>query len=101
MRKYISAVVFSVLASVSAVSVANETGAGASAAQSEQAATVSLNSADADKLHRELAGVGEAKAKAIVAYRDEHGPFQSVDELLEVKGIGAAILEKNRSRLQL
>lgn len=101
MRKYISAVVFSVLASVSAVSSANDVGAGASATQSEQAETINLNAADADKLHRGLVGVGEAKAKAIVAYREAHGPFQSVDELLEVKGIGAAILDKNRSRLQL
>ena len=49
----------------------------------------------------ELAGVGEAKAKAIVAYRETNGPFSSVDELLEVKGIGKAILDRNREKLEV
>lgn len=60
---------------------------------------VDLNSADAETLARELNGIGEAKARAIVEYRNAQGPFTSVDELLEVKGIGAATLEKNRERL--
>jgi competence protein ComEA len=67
-------------------------------AQSEK---VDLNLADAATLQRELAGVGEAKAKAIVAYRESNGPFASVDELLEVKGIGKAILDKNREKLDV
>jgi len=62
---------------------------------------VDLNGADAATLQRELAGVGEAKAKAIVAYRDTNGPFASVDELLEVKGIGKAILDRNRDKLEV
>lgn len=62
---------------------------------------VDLNQADASTLQRELAGVGEAKAKAIVAYRDSNGPFSSIDELLEVKGIGKAILDKNREKLEV
>ncbi|MCU1762155.1 helix-hairpin-helix domain-containing protein [Pseudomonas sp. 14P_8.1_Bac3] len=62
---------------------------------------VDLNQADASTLQRELAGVGEAKAQAIVAYRDINGPFSSVDELLEVKGIGKAILDKNREKLDV
>jgi competence protein ComEA len=45
--------------------------------------------------------VGAAKAKAIVAYREENGPFASVDELLEVKGIGRAILERNLDKLEV
>jgi competence protein ComEA len=60
---------------------------------------VDLNSADAETLARELNGIGEAKARAIVEYRDAKGPFTAVDELLEVKGIGSATLEKNRERL--
>jgi len=63
--------------------------------------TIDLNSADAQALQQALNGVGAVKAKAIVDYRQEHGPFASVDELLEVKGIGAAILEKNRSKLRV
>jgi competence ComEA-like helix-hairpin-helix protein len=62
---------------------------------------VDLNGADAATLQKELSGVGEAKAKAIVAYRDTNGPFASVDELLEVKGIGKAILDRNREKLEV
>jgi len=63
--------------------------------------TIDLNSADAITLQQALNGVGEVKAKAIVEYRKAHGPFASVDELLEVKGIGPSILEKNRSKLRV
>ncbi|MEJ5057627.1 MULTISPECIES: ComEA family DNA-binding protein [unclassified Pseudomonas] len=62
---------------------------------------VDLNGADASTLQKELSGIGEAKAKAIVAYRETNGPFASVDELLEVKGIGKAILDRNREKLEV
>jgi len=64
-------------------------------------APVNLNSADAETLTRELRGIGETKAKAIIDYREEHGPFSSVDELLEVKGIGSATLDKIRGQLSV
>ncbi len=60
---------------------------------------VNINTADTETLARELNGVGAAKALAIVEYREAHGEFSSVDELLEVKGIGMAILEKNLNKL--
>ncbi|TBU96817.1 ComEA family DNA-binding protein [Stutzerimonas kirkiae] len=66
---------------------------------SEHAGMIDLNSADADTLARELSGIGASKAQAIVDYRDAHGPFVSVDELLEVQGIGSSILERNEKRL--
>lgn len=46
-----------------------------------------------------LPGIGEAKADAILAYREEHGPFESVDDLLGVKGIGPAVLEQLREHI--
>lgn len=61
--------------------------------------SVNLNSADAESLKRELSGVGLAKAEAIVKHREANGPFDSVDELLEVKGIGKALLDRNRDKL--
>lgn len=61
--------------------------------------TINLNTADEVTLQRELSGVGAAKAKAIVAYREANGEFTSADELLEVKGIGKAIYEKNRDKV--
>lgn len=66
-----------------------------------QSAKIDLNAADASTLQRELAGIGAAKANAIVAYRETNGPFASVDELLEVKGIGKAILDRNREKLEV
>ncbi|MBJ9975662.1 helix-hairpin-helix domain-containing protein [Pseudomonas sp. S75] len=60
---------------------------------------VNLNTASAEMLQRALSGIGRAKAEAIVAYRKANGAFRSVDELLEVKGIGSALVEKNRKRL--
>ncbi|HEY0181004.1 MAG TPA: helix-hairpin-helix domain-containing protein [Dokdonella sp.] len=59
-------------------------------------AQVDLNSADAKTLAEAMTGVGLVKAEAIVAYRAEHGPFRSVDELINVKGIGNKTLEANR-----
>ena len=45
---------------------------------------------------RRLPGIGPAKAEAIAAYRTEHGPFRTVDQLMEVSGIGEATLEALR-----
>ncbi|MGR4976333.1 ComEA family DNA-binding protein [Pseudomonas sp. LARHCG127] len=66
-----------------------------------QGAKVDLNRADAATLQRELSGIGKGKAEAIVAYRESNGPFSSVEELLEVKGIGKAILDRNLDKLEL
>ena len=46
-------------------------------------------------------GIGEAKAEAIVAYRDENGAFASVESLTAVKGIGASTLSNNAGRIVL
>ena len=62
---------------------------------------INLNTADSETLARELNGVGAVKARAIVEYRETHGAFATVDELLEVKGIGLAILEKNLNKLTI
>lgn len=62
---------------------------------------IDLNSADAETLARSLSGVGLSKAQAIVRYREQYGPFASLEELTEVTGIGPAILERNRDRLVL
>jgi competence protein ComEA len=59
---------------------------------------VDINKADAKALAA-LDGVGDVKAQAIVAYRDQNGPFKSVDDLAKVKGIGDKTLERNRDNL--
>ncbi len=65
------------------------------------AGPVNINTADAATLARELTGVGMVTARAIVAYRQLHGPFATADELTKVKGIGPSILDRNRAHLQV
>lgn len=62
---------------------------------------VDINTASASELAGAITGVGESKAATIVAYRDAHGPFNSVDDLSGVKGIGEATIDKNRHNLMV
>ncbi len=57
---------------------------------------IDINIADAATIAVTMKGVGEAKAAAIVAYRNDHGAFKSVDDLVLVKGIGEKTIEVNR-----
>jgi competence protein ComEA len=63
--------------------------------------SVNINKADADTLASKLSGVGIRRAKAIVNYRSTYGPFLTVDDLIEVKGVGQSVLDKNRDRITL
>lgn len=74
-------------------------GATAWAAEAESAEKVNINTADAAALSASLKGVGAAKAEAIVAWREEHGPFQAAAQLTEVRGIGDALVEANRDKI--
>ncbi|MCW8919270.1 MAG: helix-hairpin-helix domain-containing protein [Gammaproteobacteria bacterium] len=65
------------------------------------AEVVNINTADAQTLAANIIGVGEKRALAIIAFRDEHGPFKSVDELTQVKGIALKLVDKNRENLAI
>lgn len=67
----------------------------------EQVAKINLNTADAQTLADKLNGVGLKKAQAIVAFREQHGPFKTVEELVNVPGIGEATLTKNRDLMSI
>jgi competence protein ComEA len=58
-------------------------------------ASVNVNAATPEELET-LPGIGEVLAAAIVQFREEHGPFSSVDQLLDVSGIGEVTLEEIR-----
>ena len=70
-------------------------GAGMSGRAPVDEGPIDLNAASEEQLDA-LPGVGPATAAAIVAYRDEHGPFGSVDDLGKVHGIGPAKLDALR-----
>jgi competence protein ComEA len=63
-------------------------------------AAVNLNTATKDELVA-LPGIGPAKAQAIVDYRNQHGPFRSIDELRKVKGIGEKLFISIKPELSI
>lgn len=73
----------------------------AASAVTANAGQVNINTADAATLSKELDGIGDVKAQAIVDYRTQNGPFKTVEDLAKVTGIGAATIEKNKSKVVL
>ena len=63
------------------------------AAESAPTQLVDLNTADAETLQT-LPGIGPAKAAAIIAYREEHGPFAALQDVANVPGISEQMTEK-------
>ena len=61
---------------------------------------VNINTASVEEL-TQLDKVGPKTAERIVAYRDANGPFKSVDDLKNVKGVGDKILELNKGRISI
>ena len=61
---------------------------------------ININTADKDAL-MSIKGIGEKRAGAIIMYREQNGPFSSVEQLAEIKGIGEVFIEKNRDRLRV
>ena len=65
------------------------------------AGPVNVNKADAETISAELKGIGLSKARAIVEYREKHGPFERVEDLTLVSGIGIRTVEINRGDIRL
>ncbi len=62
---------------------------------------VDINTADAKTISANLKGIGMKKAENIVAYRDKHGAFKSVQDLAKVKGIGTKTVQLNMDKLMV
>jgi len=62
---------------------------------------VNINLATAEVLAEALEGVGLAKATRIIEYREAYGPFEQIEELSAVQGIGEATIDKNRDVIRL
>ena len=69
------------------------------AADQQDMEPVNVNQASYQELDEGLLGVGPRIAMEIVKHRDQHGPYQSIDDLDRVKFVGATILEKNKGRI--
>jgi competence protein ComEA len=61
---------------------------------------VDINSADAASLEQ-VKGIGPAKASAIVQFREQNGPFASVDDLVQVPGLGEKTVAQIRDQLKV
>lgn len=59
---------------------------------------ININTANSAELQT-LSGIGEAKAAAIIAYREEHGAFEDISEIMSVSGIGEKIFESIRKNI--
>ncbi len=59
---------------------------------------ININTAGHEEL-MQLKGVGEVLAQKIIEYRQKNGPFEKVEDILNVKGIGQKILEENLNRM--
>ena len=68
------------------------------AADRDDGGRININSADVEQL-TELPGIGPAYAQRIVEYRKEYGPFKTIEDLLNVRGIGDRTFEKVRDRI--
>ena len=61
---------------------------------------VDINTAEKNELMT-LPGIGEAKADAIVRYREEHGTFQKIEDLMEVEGIKEGVFQKVKDQIKV
>ena len=69
------------------------------ASLSASADLLNINTADQEQLAQQMVGIGPNKALAIVEHRGAHGPFKTIDELVQVKGIGPQTVELNRETI--
>ncbi len=60
---------------------------------------INVNQATVEQLDKGLLGVGPRIAMEIVKHRDQHGPYQSVEDLDKVKYVGSRVLDKNKGRI--
>ena len=61
---------------------------------------ININQADAKALTT-LKGIGKDRAGKIIEYREKNGPFQKIEDLMKVKGIGKKIFEQNKNVLSV
>jgi competence protein ComEA len=61
---------------------------------------ININSADLSTLTGSYKGIGKKRAEAIIAYRESHHGFKSLEELADVRGLGQHFVDVNREKLK-
>lgn len=73
----------------------------ASAVSQHSESGVNINTANAEELAGALVGIGSKRAQAIIDYREANGAFADKAQLMQVKGIGESVFNKNKARISL
>ncbi|HEY8421824.1 MAG TPA: helix-hairpin-helix domain-containing protein [Thermoclostridium sp.] len=76
----------------------NDNITGSAKENSKEPFYININTADIDTLTK-LHGIGKVKAKAIIEYREQNGPFNKIEDIKNVKGIGEATFLKIKDRI--
>lgn len=68
--------------------------------EQEKSSLVDINTAGKEQLMT-LAGIGESKAMAIIAYREEHGKFKKIEDIMNITGIKNGVFDKIKSQIRV
>lgn len=98
---FISALSLPAIVSAAPVNASEKDSVTMSQLSQSDSSQVNINQATAEQLAEVMLGIGIKKAQNIVSYREQNGPFSSVEQLQDVPGIGIATIERNLSRLKL
>ena len=97
--KLLSIIILSGFVSFTALA-ATESAANKTVVKVSEINMVNINNADVKALSS-LKGIGKKRAEAIIAYRKANGNFQTIDGLVNVKGISKKVVEENKGRLMV
>lgn len=68
--------------------------------EEKQKSKISINTGSLEEL-MQVEGIGESKAKAIIKYREENGPFETIEDITKVSGIGESTFEKFKNNITI
>ena len=68
--------------------------------EQEKSGLININTATKEQLMT-LAGIGESKAMSIIAYREEHGKFKKIEDIMNITGIKNGVFDKIKSQIRV
>ncbi len=82
------------------IPTAEEAETAAAAQAAEEDGRININTADAEEL-KTLSGIGDAKARSIIAYREKNGAFHTIDEIKNIEGIKEGVFAKLQDHIKV